>query len=170
MAAAAVLSLAAGARKPVDFRLSSAAFQNNQPIPRSFSCDGENTSPALRWEGTPNGTKSLALLVRDPDAPSGEFTHWMVYDLPPTITEIPSGSYTAAQFPLGGLEGQNDFGNLGYGGPCPPPGAPHHYIFTLFALNQPTLGLPAGAQRGQLDQALQGKIVAKAELTGVFGR
>jgi len=154
----------------MDFRLTSAAFQNNQPIPKTFSCDGDNTAPALRWEGTPNGTKSLALIVRDPDAPSGEFTHWMLYDLPPTITEIPAGSYSAAKFPLGGFEGQNDFGNLGYGGPCPPPGSPHHYVFTLYALNQPSLGLAAGAARAELDRALKDKVVAHTELTGLFRR
>jgi len=154
----------------MDFRLSSASFSDNQPIPKTYSCEGEGTSPALRWDGLPSGTKSLALVVRDPDAPGGEFVHWLVYDIPPSVTELPSGTYDAAKFPLGGMEGQNGFGKLGYGGPCPPPGAPHHYIFTVYALDQPSLGLPAGASKPELVAAMQGKILGQAQLTGLYGK
>lgn len=152
------------------FRLSSTAFANQQLIPTAFTCNGDNSSPALRWEGAPAGTRSFALVLHDPDAPSGDFTHWSVYDLPPTLTELPSGKYQSAQFPLGGLEGRNSFGDLGYGGPCPPPGSPHHYVFELYALSQPSLGLASGASRDQLVAALQGKVLARASLTGLFAR
>lgn len=152
------------------FRLTSAAFGNDQAIPSAHSCDGDNTSPPLRWEGVPSGTRSLALVVRDPDAPAGDFTHWLLYDLPAAITELPSGKYDNTQFPLGGFEGSNSFGALGYGGPCPPPGAPHRYVFTLFALNVPSLGLPAGASAASVEGAMSGKILEQARLVGLYGR
>lgn len=154
----------------MEFRLTSAAFANNQPIPALHSCDGAGTSPALRWEGVPGGTRSLALIMHDPDAPSGDFTHWLLWDVPPTITEIPSGNYAEAQFPLGGRQGTNSFGKLGFGAPCPPPGPPHHYIFTLYALNTPQLPLAAGASREQVEAALRGKVVAEAGLVGTYKR
>lgn len=154
----------------MDFQLSSPAFSNNQPIPAANSCDGDGASPPLRWQGAPNGTRSLALIVHDPDAPVGDFTHWLLWDLPPTITELPSGKYESAKFPLGGLQGQNSFGNLGFGAPCPPPGPAHHYIFTLYALNAARLGLAAGASRADLEQAMQGKILGQTELIGLYQR
>lgn len=153
-----------------NFRISSAAFGENQPIPATFTCSGDNASPALRWQGAPAGTRSFALILHDPDAPAGDFTHWTVYDLPASLTELPSGKYQSAQFPLGGLEGRNSFGDLGYGGPCPPPGTPHHYIFELYALSQASLGLPAGASRDQIAAALKDKILARTTLTGLFSR
>ncbi|HET9784660.1 MAG TPA: YbhB/YbcL family Raf kinase inhibitor-like protein [Terriglobales bacterium] len=155
---------------PMQFRLSSAAFANNHPIPRAHACDGDNTSPALRWDGAPPATRSLALIVHDPDAPSGDFTHWLVYDLPATLTELPSGKYASAQFPLGGLEGTNSFGNLGYGAPCPPAGPAHHYVFTIYALSAPKLGLAPGASQDDLLKAMQGKILAQATLVGLYQR
>lgn len=155
---------------PMPFRLSSSAFADMQPIPAAFTCSGDNASPALRWEGAPPGTRSFALILHDPDAPSGDFTHWALYDLPASITQLPSGKYQSAHFPLGGLEGRNSFGDLGYGGPCPPPGAPHHYVFELYALSQPSLGLPPAASPDQLASAFTGKILAQARLTGLFSR
>ncbi|MGH9486788.1 MAG: YbhB/YbcL family Raf kinase inhibitor-like protein [Terriglobales bacterium] len=157
-------------RTKMDFRLTSADFANHHAIPVAHSCDGEGSSPALRWEGAPEGTRSLALIVHDPDAPSGDFVHWLLWDIPAAITELPSGKYSEAKFPLGGLQGQNSFGNLGFGAPCPPPGPAHHYIFTLYALNVPHLGLAAGASRSALEQAMQGKILAQAELIGLYKR
>jgi Raf kinase inhibitor-like YbhB/YbcL family protein len=158
------------AARESSFRLVSAAFAANQPIPVVHSCDGAGSSPPLRWDGTPSGTRSLALVVHDPDAPSGDFTHWLVYDLPPTITALPSGQYTSRHFPLGGLQGRNSFGQIGYGAPCPPLGAPHHYHFDLYALSQPNLGLTAGASQAEVEAAMQGKILAKAALIGTYGR
>lgn len=172
LAVAAGACLLAGAQvgAAMQFQLSSTAFANNQAIPRAHSCQGDDTSPALQWAGAPPGTRSLALVLRDPDAPSGEFVHWVLYDLPATVTQLPSGHYAEAKFPLGGLEGQNDFGRLGYGGPCPPAGGPHHYVFTLYALSLASLGLPSGASRDELQAAMQGKILAQTELVGVYGR
>ena len=152
------------------FHLSSAAFADHQPIPAAHSCDGAGSSPPLRWDGTPNGTRSLTLIVHDPDAPSGDFTHWLVYDLPPTITAVPSGQYASRHFPLGGLQGRNSFGHIGYGAPCPPAGAPHHYHFDLYALSQPNLGLAPGASQAEVEAAMHGKILAKTELVGTYGR
>lgn len=173
-AAAVALAVALLAISPSEaatpLRLTSSAFADNQPIPQIHSCDGDNTSPALSWRGVPAGTASLALVLRDPDAPSGEFYHWLLYDLPTTVTALPSGKYHDPKFPLGGLQGENGFGNLGYGGPCPPLGAPHHYIFTLYALNQATLGLPAGASSDEVSAAMQGKILAQAQLVGLYRR
>jgi len=164
------LVLSAQSDPAMEFRLTSAAFVNNQAIPRAHSCQGDDSSPALRWQGTPRGTRSLALVLRDPDAPAGEFVHWVLYDLPATVTELPSGRYTAGRFPLGGFEGQNDFGNLGYGGPCPPAGRPHHYVFTLYALSAPSLGLAAGASREAVVAAMRGKVLGQTELVGLYGR
>lgn len=154
----------------MEFRLTSPAFTSNQDIPVAHSCDGAGSSPALRWEGTPSGTRSLALIVHDPDAPSGDFVHWLLWDVPPAITELPSGEYQDAKFPLGGLEGQNSFGNLGFGAPCPPPGPAHHYIFTLYALRVPTLALAAGSSREALEKAMHGKVLGQAELVGLYKR
>jgi hypothetical protein len=160
-----------GRQKAMDFRITSAAFTDQQAIPQAHSCDGDRTSPALRWQGIPSGTRSLALIVHDPDAPAGDFVHWLLYDVPPSITELPSGTYNEAKFPLGGLQGQNSFGDLGYGAPCPPQGSPpHHYIFTLYALKAPQLGLPSGASREQLQAAMRGRILAQTELVGTFQR
>ncbi|HUX68151.1 MAG TPA: YbhB/YbcL family Raf kinase inhibitor-like protein [Terriglobales bacterium] len=170
--AALMAGLLAGAQSEaaMEFRLTSAAFVNNQAIPSAHSCQGDDTSPGLRWQGEPRGTRSLALVLRDPDAPAGEFVHWVLYDLPAAVTELPSGHYTSGRFPLGGYEGQNDFGDLGYGGPCPPPGRPHHYVFTLYALSAPSLGLAAGASRDEVMAAMQGKVLAQTELVGLYGR
>ncbi|MGH9412788.1 MAG: YbhB/YbcL family Raf kinase inhibitor-like protein [Terriglobales bacterium] len=154
----------------MNFRLTSPAFTSNHDIPQAHTCDGAGTSPALRWQATPSGTRSLALIVHDPDAPSGDFTHWLLWDVPPAITELPSGIYNQAKFPLGGLEGQNSFGNLGFGAPCPPPGPAHHYIFTLYALDVPTLGLSADSSRTALEKAMHGKVLAQAELIGLYKR
>lgn len=168
--AAAAMLVAAKAPATMDFHLTSAAFADNQMIPRAHACDGDNTSPALRWDGAPQGTRSLALIVHDPDAPSGDFTHWLIYDLPATVSELPSGKYEGPQFPLGGLEGKNSFGKLGYGAPCPPSGPPHHYVFTLYALSTPKLGLAAGASQAGLIEAMQGKILGQATLVGLYQR
>lgn len=155
----------------MEFQLSSSAFVNDQAIPREHTCEGDNTSPPLRWSDTPSGTRSLALILHDPDSSyAGGYDHWLIYDLPPAITEIPSSKYDSKEFPLGGFEGANSSGSIGYVGPCPKPGPPHRYRFTLYALQVPTLGLPAGANRKQLQTAMQGKTLAEAELVGRFQR
>lgn len=154
---------------PPPFSIASLAFKNDGEIPikhaykMSGQCSGENLSPALYWEGTPEGTQSFVLLMVDTDAKN--FVHWVAYDIPATavaMTEIKNGPDT-------GLKGVNDYDTQGYGGPCPPAGT-HHYVFTLYALDIPTLGLPAGATKTKVDAAMKDHIIAKVSLTGVYKR
>jgi len=147
------------------FSLESSAFAAGGPIPTEFTCDGSDRSPDLRWGEPPANTASFALIVGDPDAPRGEFTHWLLFD-------IPSGTRTlAAGSPSLGSAGKNDFGKAGYGGPCPPHGhGRHHYVFTLYALDVEHLGLRSGARRADVDRALQGHVVGQARLIGTYER
>ncbi|HEX7253811.1 MAG TPA: YbhB/YbcL family Raf kinase inhibitor-like protein [Thermoanaerobaculia bacterium] len=150
------------------FILKSAAFENGAFIPRLHTCDGRDVSPALFWSGVPDKTVSLVLLVEDPDAPRKTWVHWVLYDLPVTMAELPEGVPASAVLPGGGSQGVNDFGNLGYGGPCPPSGT-HSYIFTLYALFQ-KLGLKSGSTRNDVFAAMQGRILGQARLIGRYGR
>ena len=142
-------------------KLTSASFQNGNKIPPKFSREGGNVSPALRIENAPAKAKSLALVVDDPDAPGGLFTHWLVWNIDPKTNVIEEGSA-----PKSAIEGSNDFGSSGYGGPQPPSGT-HRYYFKIFALDQ-ALSLPAGAKRGEVDQAMRGHVIAQAQLMGRF--
>jgi Raf kinase inhibitor-like YbhB/YbcL family protein len=153
------------------FTLSSPAFRNGDIIPRAYTCEGANKSPQLVWTAPPPHSASLALIVEDPDAPGGTFIHWVLYDLPGSATSLPEGVPKAAELPqLGGAkQGRTSFGTTGYGGPCPPPGPPHHYHFRLFALDA-KLGLSAGATRDQVAAAMQGHELARAELVGLYAR
>ncbi len=155
----AVASFAAGGAK---MKITSSAFQEGANIPSKFSCDGANTSPALQIAEVPSGAKSLALIVDDPDAPSGLFTHWAVWNISPQTNAIAEGSAPK------GVHGTNDFGKSGYGGPCPPSGT-HRYYFKVFALDR-ELNLPSGAKRSQLDSAMKGHVVAQGELMGRYSR
>jgi hypothetical protein len=146
-------------------KLTSPAFADGQPIPARYACDGENVSPELRWSDVPDGTLSLALRCEDPDAPRGTFTHWVLWNLDPTEGGIPAG-----EVPTGARQGRNDFGQVGYGGPCPPRGhGTHHYHFTLYAVPK-EIGLPEGATITQLRDALRGVTLADAELVGTHER
>ena len=161
----------AGAQQPRNnesMHITSSAFQNGGEIPAKYTCSGANVSPSLAWSGAPSGTQSFALIVSDPEAPSGDFTHWMLYGLSGSEKSLPENVSSDAQ-PSGGAQGTNDFGKAGYGGPCPPPGPKHHYHFTLLALNA-KLSLKPGAVRAQLEQAMRGHILAQGELVGTFGR
>ncbi|HEU5350692.1 MAG TPA: YbhB/YbcL family Raf kinase inhibitor-like protein [Terracidiphilus sp.] len=149
-------------------QLTSASFSNGQ-IPPAFTCDGQNRSPQLAWSKPPYGTRFLALTLVDPDAPFGTFTHWVLFNLPATTRGLPAGLETSSQLPGGALQGENSFHRTGYGGPCPPPGSTHRYIFTLYALDTP-LALAPGASRAQLEAALAGHILAHAQLTARYGR
>lgn len=161
----------AKAAAPVDLTLSSPAFEEGAAIPVRHTGDGQNLSPELRWTGDlPPSAQVLALVMDDPDAPGGTFTHWLVYDIPKTATSLAEGVEPNAMLPdNGGKQGTNDFGKIGYGGPAPPPGSLHHYHFTLYALDAPT-GLEPGAQRSQFDRAVKDHIVAKGELMGTYAR
>ena len=141
--------------------VSSPAFRNGQPIPARFTCEGEDVPPPLRASDPPDRTASYAVIMNDPDAPRGTFTHWLAYDIPAGGSELE----TAAARTL-----PNDFGRQGYGGPCPPPGhGPHRYVFRLYALDVPSLGV-RGRGRGALEAALKAHTLAEAHLMGRYER
>jgi len=148
--------------------LTSSSFQDGR-IPKQFTCDGADSSPHLAWTAPPATTKSLALLVTDPDAPVGTWVHWVLYNLPATARDLPIGVQKAQYFGDGSRQGRNDFGKIGYGGPCPPPGTNHRYFFRLYALDI-ELNLSPGATRDQLEAAIQGHILAHGELIARYGR
>ena len=148
--------------------LSSTAFSNEQSIPRKYTCDGNNTSPPLNWTNAPENTKSFALIVDDPDAPSGTWVHWVIYNIPATTNKFAEDIPAHIQLPDGSLQGMNSWPKLGYGGPCPPSGT-HRYYFKLYALDN-TLTLASGASKAALMAAMQGHILAQAELMGTYRR
>lgn len=150
------------------FMLSSAVFTNGQPIPAAYTCDGDNISPPLQWSNVPANTHSLALVVEDPDAPGGTFTHWIAYDIPPQAQGLGGALPQQDVLPDGTRQGQNDFGGIGYGGPCPPSGT-HRYLFKLFALDS-LLPVPPGAGKRELLHAIQGHTVAQTQLMGIYTR
>jgi len=143
--------------------LKSPAFGPNEAIPRKYTGDGEDTSPPLSWSGAPAEAKQLALIVDDPDAPAKTWVHWVVWNIRAETKEIPAGSV-----PPGALQGRNDFGRPGWGGPCPPSGT-HRYFFKLYALDA-LLPLPSGASKAQLEEAMKGHVLEKAELIGLYRR
>ena len=144
--------------------LTSDGFANGQPIPTQFTCDGAGETPTLRWSEPPAGTKSLALVIDDPDAPSGTFRHWGVFDIPASARSIGGGQRV-------GTEVNNDFGKPGYGGPCPPPGhGVHHYHFKLFALDTDRLDLSATAKVKDVEQAARQHAIGEGELVGTYER
>ena len=151
-------------------RLSSDAFEAGGTLPARFTCEGENISPPLRIEGVPARAKSLVLIVDDPDAPNGVFTHWVIYNLPSDLARLDEGLATAADGTRGPVQGRNDFGNDRYEGPCPPPGdRAHQYYFRLFAVDEP-FTLPAGATRAQVLDQMEGHVVAQTEVLARFRR
>lgn len=146
------------------FMLSSTAFEDGQQLSAEFSCDGEDRSPPLSWSDPPEGTRSFALVVDDPDAPSGTFRHWGAWNIPGDARELASGAKPAA-------EAVNDFGRTGYGGACPPEGhGPHRYRFKLFALDTDGLDLPSGAKVTEVEKAAAQHLLGQAELTGTYER
>jgi Raf kinase inhibitor-like YbhB/YbcL family protein len=146
-----------------EFAVESSAFQHAQAIPSRYTCEGEDLSPPLGWTSVPNETRSLALLVDDPDAPGGVFTHWVAWGLDPGAGGLDEGEAAPG-------EGRNDFGTAGYRGPCPPPGhGRHRYLFRLYALDR-ELELAAGAGKTELEQAIEGHVITTAELVGTYER
>ncbi len=150
-----------------DFPISSMAFKEGEVIPVQFTCSGANVSPALAWMELPAGTQSLALIMDDPDAPIGLFVHWVLYNLPADFAGLPEGFGTS--LPAMGTPGKNGYGHSGYDGPCPPPGKPHRYFFTLYATDLAP-GLPAGLNAPQLRKQLEGHILGQASIMGTFNR
>jgi Raf kinase inhibitor-like YbhB/YbcL family protein len=144
--------------------LTSPSFERDGLIAAHNTCDGRNVSPELRWTAVPDGTRSFALIVDDPDAPSGTFTHWVLFDIPGDARSLAEGADV-------GVAGRNDFQQSGYGGPCPPPRhGQHRYYFRLYALDVAGLGLPEGAPREELESTMEGHVLAESELMGRFSR
>ncbi len=152
-----------------ELRLRSPAFADGDLIPVAYTCTGADRSPPLRWDAPPPGTRSLALIMDDPDAPGGRFIHWVLYQIPPDRTELPEGVPAEPAVEGIGFQGRNDFGRIGYGGPCPPPGPAHRYRFTLYALDI-SPDLPPGAGAAAVEQAIQGHIRGIGRLIGRYGR
>jgi hypothetical protein len=151
------------------FALTSPSFIEGGTIPTQYTCQGADISPSLQWANQPAGTRSFALVMDDPDAPSGTWVHWVVYDVPENVHEFPEGLPKHDKLPKGGVQGVNDFKKVGYGGPCPPPGSPHRYYFRLYALDI-MLNLKARATKAQLLEATQKHRLGEATLMGRFGR
>ena len=149
--------------------LRSEAFSPNDMIPRTYARDGADHSPPLRWTDLPCDTQSLALIVEDPDAPRGTFTHWLMWDIPITNERLPENVEHAGDFNDGRRQGDNDFDERGYSGPQPPRGTTHRYRFKLFALDAP-LKLEEGSRRMELLEAMKGHVLDKAELVGCYRR
>jgi hypothetical protein len=148
-------------------QVTSTAFEDSQPIPDKYSGQGDNVSPPLQWSDVPQQTKSLALVCQDPDSPSGTFTHWLVYNLPPTTTSLDENIPKGQSMVYGFLQGKNDFGNVGYSGPAPPAGKVHHYVFKVYALDIILL-VPAGGDRSDVIGAINGHVIGEGDLTGTF--
>ena len=153
----------------MEIQVFSKAFSEGEVIPVQYTCDGDNVSPPLLWGSIPKDTQSLALICEDPDAPSGIFTHWVIFDLAPLVSGLPEAVPTTATLEEGGTQGANDFKQIGYGGPCPPPGNPHRYFFRLYALNA-KLQLPSGVTRQELTHTMRGHILAEGHLMGTYQR
>jgi Raf kinase inhibitor-like YbhB/YbcL family protein len=146
--------------------LASSAFTQGQPIPDQYSCKDKNISPALSWGEPPAGTQSFALIMDDLDAPGGIWTHWIIFNIPASTRSLPEAISAEAALPDGSMSGTSSFGGPGYGGPCPP-GGTHRYVFKLYALDE-MLGISAGANKGELEKAIIGHILAQGELMGTF--
>lgn len=149
--------------------LTSSSFADGQPIPSKHTCDGENISPPLSWEGAPEAAKSFALICDDPDAPVGTWVHWVLYDLPATTSGLPEAVEPQEDVLGGARQGRNDFKKIGYGGPCPPKGGPHRYFFKLYALDR-ALALKPGATKREVENAMKDHILAEGKLMGTYKR
>jgi Raf kinase inhibitor-like YbhB/YbcL family protein len=147
----------------MSIQVTSTAFSEGDKIPRIYACDDQNISPPLTWTGVPTGTVSLALIMDDPDAPSGTWVHWVLFNLAPDTTSLEQGKNG------GGSDGKNDFNKLGYGGPCPPRGSNHRYFIKIYALDT-KLDLKTGATKAQVESAMSGHILAQGQLMGRYGR
>lgn len=158
-------AIGAGGLRAMD--VTSSAFKDGEKIPVKYTCDGQDISPPLAWTGVPSGTQSLALIVEDPDAPSGTFVHWVVIGIPPTLDHLDENA-SKAGLPRGVRQGKNGAGKVGWFGPCPPSGT-HHYLFRLLAVNV-DLDAKEGASASDLNDAARGHVLAEAKLTGLYSR
>ena len=149
-------------------KISSPAFQEGGMIPERYTCDGDDISPPLNWEAVPEETRSIALIVDDPDAPGGTFVHWVLYDLPADLEGLPENLPPGKGFPIGGIEGINSTKKTGYEGPCPPSGT-HRYFFKVYALDK-KLELPAGETKDRLLGAMEGHILGQGQIMARYKR
>lgn len=152
----------------MEFKIESSAFKEGEFIPSKFTCDGPNVSPPLNWNGAPLNTKSFALINDDPDAPAGDWVHWILYNIPPNTAGLKENISPDKKLPDGSIHGKNDFKQLGYGGPCPPSGV-HRYFFKIYALDT-ILKLEPGAVKKELLSAMEKHILAEGRLTGKYKR
>jgi len=153
----------------IEMEITSAAFQDGGTIPTQHTWDGQDISPALSGSGAPEGTQSFALILDDHDAPGGAFTHWVIFNIPADTLGLEEAIPDSSQLANGARQGENDFGSIGYRGPCPPSGAPHHYHFAVYALDI-TPELTAGATKAQVLNAMQGHLLAQGELIAIYQR
>jgi Raf kinase inhibitor-like YbhB/YbcL family protein len=174
VSSSATLAFAADAQ----FKLTSTDIADGQPMRleqvfNGFGCSGKNISPALAWSNAPAGTQSFALMVHDPDAPTGSgWWHWVLYNIPAKVNALPvdAGAAKSSSMPAGAVQGRTDFGTTGYGGPCPPPGKPHHYHFRLYALKVAKLDVPADASPALISFNVNANALGKAEIVPTYGR
>jgi len=152
----------------MEIKVKSEAFEEGGMIPKKYTCDGEDASPPLSWTGVPEGTKALALICDDPDAPVGTWVHWVIFNIPPDTTGLSENIPPERVLESGARQGRNDFGNIGYGGPCPPRGT-HRYYFKLYALDK-KVDLEPGATKDGLLKAMEGHILAEGRLMGRYKR
>lgn len=152
----------------VQLKLTSPSFADGAVIPKRHTADGDDASPRLTWSDVPPGTECFALMCEDPDAPSGPFVHWLVWNIPKEERELNEEVPRARQI-ADMSQGDNGFGNVGYGGPSPPPGKPHRYVFRLYALDE-RIDLPAGSKRADFERAIEAHTLAEATLIGMYGR
>ena len=157
------------AEEGMDMQVKSTAFEENGLIPRKYTCDGADVSPPLRWAKPPAGTKSIALICDDPDAPMGTWVHWVIYGLSPEPIWLPEGVLPQKSVLGGAKQGMTDFRRIGYGGPCPPKGPAHRYFFKVYALDV-ELNLPPGATKQDVEKAMKGHILSEGQLMGKYGR
>ena len=157
-----------GAKTMDTIKITSTAFAHLQSIPTQYTCDGADISPPLSWSTVPAGTKSLALIADDPDAPAGTWVHWVMYDLRPAVDSLPENIPKTDTIAGGGKQGKNDFHRIGWNGPCPP-GGTHRYFFKLYALDT-ELNLPAGKTKAEIEKAMKDHVLAKGELAGTYKR
>jgi hypothetical protein len=153
----------------MSFELKTTAFAYGGEIPAKYTCSGADLSPALNWNGVSRAARSLALIANDPDAPGGTWTHWLIWNIPTHLTELPEGMPKQEILENGARQGRNDFNRIGYGGPCPPPGKAHRYFFKLYALDI-ALDLKAGASRSELERAMNGRVLSQSEWMGTYRR
>jgi Raf kinase inhibitor-like YbhB/YbcL family protein len=157
------LEKAAEGETEMSFQITSSAFKEGENIPRMYTCDDQNISLPVAWSGIPENTKSLAVIMDDPDAPAGTWVHWVLFNLKPDLTELKEGDTG------GGNEGKNGFNRTGYGGPCPPKGSTHRYFWTVYARDR-MLDLKEGATKAQVEEQMRGHILAQGQYMGRYGR